>query len=161
ARAAVLTLSEASTRRRARYEVATRLGLLILALGALFPTNAWDVPVYAALTAVSLFMATAYYRTIGVRLALAALCSAITGISSYLLYLPFHTHYVALFGSVERVRSPSPLWAFADHLGGLLTIAGIGIIICLLGLRRDAGSFADLSPTPLLVLVALLIAAML
>ncbi|MEA2515162.1 MAG: hypothetical protein QOJ59_4651 [Thermomicrobiales bacterium] len=158
-RSVVLALSESSLRRPARLEVSSRLALLVLAFGALFPTNAWDVPVYAALAAVSLFMATAGLRGFAFRVALTAFIAAIVGALAYLLYLPFHTHYVALFGSVERVRSVTGPWEFLDHLGGLLVIIGFGLVVFLIGTRRS-GLFADMSTAPVLVLAALLLVAM-
>lgn len=157
-RGLLVAVSDAPSRGTARLQLAIRLALLALTLGALFPTNAWDVPVYAALAVVSIFMATARLRGLAIRLALTASVAGITGASAYLLYLPFHRHYVALFGSIQRVRSTTGLWVFLDHLGGLLTIAGFGVVVALIGVKRDGRWLPDLPVGPLAVIGALLLA---
>jgi YYY domain-containing protein len=158
-RVLTVVVSDSPSRGLARTQLGVRLALVIVSLGALFPTNAWDVPVYAALAVVSIFMATAGLRGLAVRLSLTAAIGATTGILAYVMYLPFHTHYVALFGSVERVRSTTGLWEFLDHLGGLLAIVGFGLVVALIEVRRDGRLFPDLPVGPLIVLVTLLLAA--
>ena len=53
-----VALSRSTRRRSAAFPVASRLLFIAVVLGTLFATNAWDVPVYAALVATSIFMAT-------------------------------------------------------------------------------------------------------
>jgi YYY domain-containing protein len=158
-RMTVLAVSDTPASGAARVTLGVRLALLVVSLGALFPTNAWDVPVYAGLAVVSMFMATSGLRGWAVRVSLTAVTAAITGGLAYLLYLPFHRHYVALFGSVERVRSTTGLWEWLDHLGGLLAIVGLGLVVCLIGVTRDGRLFPELPLAPLVVLGALLLAA--
>ncbi|HKG24721.1 MAG TPA: DUF2298 domain-containing protein, partial [Thermomicrobiales bacterium] len=78
-RSVALALSESSLRGQARSLIGIRLVLLALTLGALFPTDAWDVPVYAALAVVSIFMATQSLRGLAFRLSLTATLAAIVG----------------------------------------------------------------------------------
>lgn len=154
-----LALSKCRSQTPARVLIGTRLALLALSLGALFPTNAWDVPVYAALAVVSIFMATGRLGGLGFRLAIAATTAAVTGSVAYLLYLPFHSHYVALFGTVERVRSTTDFWTFLDHFGGLLAVAGFGLVVALVGVNRGDRFFPEIPPVSLFVLGLLLLAA--
>ncbi len=158
-RSVAVALSESTSRSTVRARLGVRLALLTLALGALFPTNAWDVPVYGALAVVSIFMATSALRGLLFRLSLTTLVAAVCGALAYLLYLPFHSHYVALFGSVERVRSTTGLWVFLDHLGGLLAICGFGLIVALAGVTRGGRYFKELPLAPLVILASLLLAA--
>jgi YYY domain-containing protein len=159
-RAFAVALSDAASPLRARIELAVKLALLVVTLGALFPTNAWDVPVYAALALLSLFMAAGRIRTIQTRFALSGLFAIAIGLFAYVLYRPFHSHYVALFGSVERVRSHSDLWPFLDHLGGLLIVAGFGLVASFVSQRVNTSLFSDLGLAPLAIVGALFVAAL-
>ena len=134
-----------------------RLVLLAIAVGSLMPTNAWDVPTYLGLSAAALFMATSAIRPLAVRLGVAAGLATGLGALAYALFLPFHTHYVALFGSLGRTRVPSPFWQFADHLGGLLLLVGIGIVAALVAWISVSGAPLLDPALPLLVLATILI----
>ncbi|MER3485741.1 MAG: hypothetical protein C4345_07045, partial [Chloroflexota bacterium] len=137
----LVALSESTERFRARLMLAMRFALLTLALGTLFPTNAWDVPVYAALTVVAISMA---YRSVpawSLRLSLTAMTAGAVGLGAYLLFLPFHQHFVTLFSAIGRTRAPSDFWQVLNHLGGLLAIVGLGLIVVLL-----AGATSDTAP---------------
>lgn len=155
-RLAIVALSGGRSRRTARVTLGIRLALLTLSLGALFPTNAWDVPVYAALTAVAVFMATSVWRGLAFRLSLTLLLTAAVGGISYLLYLPFHSHYVALFGSLERVRTTTGFWVFLDHFGGLLAIAACGLVLLLIGSARNLPLPGGLTFLPLVGIIVTL-----
>jgi len=108
-----------------------RFVLLALVIGALFPTNAWDVPVYAAIGAASLLLASAG-RPWPWRFATGLGGTLLLGLLAYGLYWPFHAHYVAPFGSVARVLQPSSFDQAASHLGGLAAIVLIGLVVALL-----------------------------
>jgi YYY domain-containing protein len=105
-----------------------RLGIAALTIGSLSATNAWDVPVYLAMIAVTVFMATRSFRTAVSRIALSAAISGSIAVLAYGLFLPFFLDYVALFGSLGRVRAPTPFGPFFSHFGSLLTITAVGII---------------------------------
>jgi YYY domain-containing protein len=111
---------------------AARLGALALLLGSLSATNAWDVPVYAALVVASGVLATAGLLPITRRVLTVALASLGVGGGAWLLFLPFHSNFVALFGSLAIVRDPTDLLQFLSHLGGLLAICAIGLTALLL-----------------------------
>jgi YYY domain-containing protein len=153
----LLAFSQSASSRNARALIAVRLGLLAVALGALFPTNAWDVPVYAALTGISIFMATRSFSTFQSRIGVTAGLGAAVAVPAYLLYLPFHQHYVALFGTLERVRTTSDLQPLLVHFGGLMLIATIGIIalrLRQLGENEDRGFGLLLAGVLTLALIA-------
>jgi YYY domain-containing protein len=148
-----LTSRRASS--NARLLIGGRLLLLALALGTLSATNAWDVPVYLALAGVAAFMAGSFLRSWIARLALAVATALAVGAVGYLLFLPFFRHYVALFGSLGKVRTTTDYWQFSDHLGGLLTIAGLGLIVVAVGARRRGSVTFPHPVVPLVVLVGI------
>ena len=114
-----------------------RLMALALLLGSLSATNAWDVPVYAVLGAISVFMATMTVKPISKRLValIAGLLISLGG--AWLLFLPFHLHFVALFSQLALVRDPTDLLQFLSHLGGLIIVAALGLVVLLLPRRRE------------------------
>lgn len=107
--------------------LAPLLLLMALALGALSATNAWDVPLYAALVAASIWMALEASSRSMTSLAVTAALSLATFLAGALFFLPFHRHYVALFSSVDQVRSPTLPEEWLLHVGGLLALCGIGV----------------------------------
>ena len=154
-------LAVALTRRgdaAARVIVGVRLGLLALVLGTLWASNAWDVPVYAALAGASLLMATGaidgWRRKIGGLVGLGLPLTA----GAYLLFLPFTQHYVALFGSLARVRAPTPFGEEASHLGGLLAIVIIGLVVVLLPWRTRLSPALSQPIIPVLAVLGLVFA---
>jgi len=132
---------------------AARFLLLALVIGSLFATNAWDVPTYAALGAASLFAAAAGAR-LAPRLGLALGATALLGLLAYASFLPFHQHYVALFGSLARVQEPTAFGQVVSHLGGLLAIVAVGLVVALL---PDRGRVPWPVRSPVLVLAAVLL----
>ncbi|MFM9106444.1 MAG: DUF2298 domain-containing protein [Chloroflexota bacterium] len=111
-----------------RRHAGDQLAMLALTFGALSATNAWDVPVYAALGIAAVWLGTAAVEPFGRRLALFAATSAGLAAASYVLYLPFHRSFVALFGSLAPVRDPTPLGQWLLHAGGLSAIVAAGLV---------------------------------
>ncbi len=126
-----------------------RLSILALLLGTLSATNAWDVPVYAALAVVSVFMGTCCVTPLSRRLFTFITASALVLVGAWLLFLPFHLHFVALFSQIALVRDPSDLLQFLSHLGGQILVCSLGLTALLL--RRTRDQFSRL-PWPLVVL---------
>ncbi|MBA3450974.1 MAG: glycosyltransferase family 39 protein, partial [Chloroflexia bacterium] len=112
--------------------LAARLTVVSLLLGSLSATNAWDVPVYAILTLTSIFMATMAASSWRRRLAAFVSLSILTVGGAWLLFLPFHRHFVALFGQLALVRDPTDLIEFMSHLGGLVATSVLGLTVLLL-----------------------------
>jgi YYY domain-containing protein len=138
-------------------QVASRLGLLALACGTLFATNAWDVPTYLALGGGAIFMATAQVRPALTRFLIwIAACGAL-GVLAYGLFLPFHSHYVALFSSVARTQTPTSFWQFAAHLGGLFAIAGFGLVALLVARAGGDPPLLGQPVVPVAVVAAILL----
>ncbi|MBA2596406.1 MAG: glycosyltransferase family 39 protein [Chloroflexia bacterium] len=120
---------------------AAQLVILSLLLGSLSATNAWDVPVYAALAVASVFMATASSPSLRARLARFAALSILVIGGAWVLFLPFHLHFVALFGQLALVQDPTDLLQFLSHLGGLLIICALGFAVLVLrGNVRGGGA---------------------
>lgn len=137
----VAVLSGAATR-ATRWRLAGRLALMSLLLGTLSATNAWDVPIYAAIAIVAIWLATRSIGSPGRRYSAAAAGAGAIALGAYLLFLPFHRHYVALFGSLERVHDVTPFSEWADHLGGLMVIAALGLLAMLFPPRATSISIA-------------------
>ena len=114
-----------------------RLIALALLLGTLSTTNAWDVPVYAALGIVSIFMTTSNLKPFSRRLFALAASSLLTFGGAWLLFLPFHLHFVALFSQIAIVRDPTDLIQFLSHLGGPSIVASLGLVVLLLPRGRE------------------------
>jgi YYY domain-containing protein len=117
-------------RRMDRHEAFSLLAplfLLSLGLGTIFMTNAWDLPMYAAVATVGVLLATQGVPRISQRLALVSVTLASVGVFAWLLILPFTTHYVALFGKIDSVRDRTPLLAIESHLGGPILILTMGM----------------------------------
>ena len=121
--------------------LATTLGLLALTLASLFVTNAWDVPTYAAVTAVSMVIATRRIRPVLARLGVTAALTLGIGVIAYVLVLPFTEHYVALYGAVEGNRSVTPLVSIEAHFGVFFLIALFGLSFLMSRLWTDPPPF--------------------
>lgn len=104
-----------------------KLALLSLGLGTLSAANAWDVPVYAVLALAAVFLWAARFGPIVVRTGVTALVSGALGLIAYVIFRPFHEHFVALFNELGRVTRGTDPSQFAWHMGGLLGILGIAI----------------------------------
>lgn len=137
-------------------ELVLRLGLLGLFLGTLWPTNAWDLPMYAALTGVGLLMATRGIASLWRRLVLAVAGTAAVGLLAYLLILPFLNHYVALFSSVETRDANTPLVSVESHFGVFFLVIFVGFMT-ILARSKQMPSFLSSPVVPLLGLGAILL----
>jgi YYY domain-containing protein len=121
---------------RDRLPTLSRLALLSLALGTLSATNAWDVPVYGALAVASVWLATRHMEPLKRRMTWFAGGAVSLAAGSYLLFLPFHRSFVALFGSLAPVRDPTPVSQWVLHIGGLAAVVAAGLIAMQLPRRR-------------------------
>lgn len=144
-RVATVALSQGRGQFAAQRITAARVGMVMIALGSLFSSNAWDVPVYGALIVVSIFMATSNLPYLSLRIAITIAISLATAIGSFLLFQPFFSHYVTLYSSLERARSQTGIAEFATHFGGFLTIIALGVVVCSVsrGVRWRAIAIAD------------------
>jgi YYY domain-containing protein len=113
-----------------------RLFLIALALGTLFATNAWDVPVYAILSVSAILMASSVVRPWPLRAVAFVTASLAVVAASWLLFLPFHQHFVALFNQVALVREPTNFLQFLTHFGALIAICAVGLTVLLLPSSR-------------------------
>ena len=153
----LLTLAVAGGRgqRSPRFAIGLRLGIAALGLGTLSATNIWDVPVYLALVAVSVWVAARAFDLLP-RAFVTVVLAGGTGAVAYGLFLPFFQDYVTLFGSLGRVEDPTPLRPFVNHFGGLLAIAGLGLVVTFLARARPRAARAF---RPLMAIGALVILA--
>ena len=145
--------------RESRRLLIARWLALVLAIGSLSVTNVWDVPVYVALAVVAIVMGTTSISNWRHRFATVAGFGASLAVGAYLLFLPFFDRYVALFGSLARVREPTPPWEVVSHLGGLLLVGAIGLAMSVVSIRASAGPMR-LQRTAALIIAVALIAAL-
>lgn len=122
-----IALSRRSMGVHAALALIVPLGLAAVGLGTLFMTNAWDMPMYAAITGVAVIMATQGLRPLMSRLLVSATVVLGIGVAAWLLILPFTHHYVALFGEIGTVRDRTPLLAIESHLGGQILLMTVSI----------------------------------
>ncbi|MDQ3412429.1 MAG: DUF2298 domain-containing protein, partial [Chloroflexota bacterium] len=122
-----------------KLRLAAQLALLMLVLGSLFPTNAWDVPVYAALAIGAIIVGARPISTWRPRVAWVGSASFLLAAGAYLIFRPFHDHYLALFGSLGLIREPTPYVEAASHLGGLLAIVMVGLFLLAPPRRQSTG----------------------
>lgn len=108
------------------------LVLSALAVGSLFMINAWDMPLFAILVGVAIFMLTAGVPGVLRRAVMTAGVVAGTGLLAFLMTIPFNMHYVALFGEIDSVRDQTPFLALQTHLGAQLLLVTFGIAALML-----------------------------
>lgn len=106
-----------------------KLIALAATLGALSAANAWDVPVYAVAMVAAVFLWTKRFGNFLVRFLITILVAGATAGLAYLMYRPFHEHFVALFNDVDRVSAGTDLGQFTLHFGALLSIIGISMAV--------------------------------
>jgi YYY domain-containing protein len=125
-----------------------RLALAAIALGIVYPTNAWDLPVTAALVAGGLVIGSVRVAPFGRRLLWISAAVGSIGAGALLVSLPFVLHFEALFGEVETVRETTDLFELLAHAGGLLLVATAAIpaLFHMRGGRRRAWPLALLVP---------------
>jgi YYY domain-containing protein len=133
------------------------LGLLALALGTLFVTNAWDVPMYAAFVGVSMLLATRGLRFLLTRIAVAAGLVLGIGLLAYGLMLPFSQHYVALYGAIERTRDVSPPIAVEAQFGVFFLVLAFGLSFLLSRLWVDPPRVAHPSLLAISMMIVLIL----
>lgn len=129
------------------------LAALALVLGTLSATNAWDVPVYALLGITSIFMASSTIQPFGRRALWFIASSTAVTVGAYLLFLPFHRHFVALFSQIAVVRDPTDLLQFLAHLGAFVAVVSVGLTLALLGNQPVGRNSAVLPFTCLAILL--------
>ncbi|MGI8688944.1 MAG: DUF2298 domain-containing protein, partial [Thermomicrobiales bacterium] len=123
-------------------------GALLLAgliIGALYCTNAWDFPTALALAWLGLLVRFRASRMAWVVAGVYATASAAAvGIVACLCYLPFFTHFQSLYGSLARVRQPSPLGGFLVIFGMPCLVIAVALVLLrpargwLTAIRADA-----------------------
>lgn len=104
-----------------------------LVIGALRPTNTWDMPAYLVLGCLSIFYTTFRYGSLpvgtlldnfgdlGKRIILAIFATAALAILSFFLYQPFATWYGQGYNAVEVWSgSRTPMWSYTMHWGVFL-----------------------------------------
>jgi uncharacterized membrane protein len=115
-------------------------------------TNAWDMPTYAALTGVSLLLATRRVRGLIPRLGITAAMALAIALIAYVAVIPFSQNYVALYGDIAESRNVSPLINVEAHLGVFFLIVAFGLSFLLSRLWVNAPAIFH----PLVCVTALL-----
>ena len=146
--AASLALDGPATRRDRAVMLGARLLLAAITIGIVYPTNAWDLPVTAALIAGGLVIGSARIGSLGRRLLWLLAAVAAIGAGALLVSLPFLLHFEALFGEVKTVPATTELIELMAHPGGLLLLATAAVpaFFHLRGGRRRVWPLALLLP---------------
>jgi YYY domain-containing protein len=131
-RAVPLIVVGRSVTRHEFMSVITPCLIAALALGSLFMTNAWDMPMFAIIAAVSAFMLTLGMPGFWRRAGLTASIVGSIGLVALLVTTPFNRHYVALFSEIDTVRDRSPLLSIESHLGMQLLLVTFGMAALML-----------------------------
>ncbi|HYP58885.1 MAG TPA: DUF2298 domain-containing protein, partial [Thermomicrobiales bacterium] len=145
---------------RETFGLLVRLGMLGLGVGSVATTNSWDLAEYVLFTFVALFMTTVGIRPFLLRAGLTVFATGVVGAIAAVLFSPFYSKYVALFTTVGETRDKTSVIQFADHLGGLLAIVGVGGSALLLARLRGRISWFVVDPLlPLGIVAVVLIVA--
>jgi YYY domain-containing protein len=147
--ALVLLIAHVRARGRDRGATIARLALIALLLGTLWVTNTWDFPTYAALILAALVLPAVVGRArrlpaafSGAAVWLVIVCSA------YLLFLPFHAHYLSTFAGVA-------VWhGSRTSLVDYLTIHGFFLFLIASALVVDLAQARDLNAVARAVRIA-------
>jgi YYY domain-containing protein len=137
-RQVLLAVSRPRADLRSTVRIAVTLALVSLTLGSLYSTNAWDVPAYAALTAVSVLLATRGLRALPLRLAVSIGLTLVVGALAYLVALPFARNYVSFYGKIGTGETVSAPVEVLGHFGLFFVIVPLGLLY--LNSRRWRGS---------------------
>jgi len=145
ARQLASAISHGRSRNASRIAIGGRALVTMLTLGSLFATNAWDVPAFAALVVISIIMATSRLPVISLRIIVTLIGATSTAVGAFLLFQPFFSHYVTLFGSLDRTRGKTDIAQFSVHFGGFLTIIALGLVTISISGKRSSrfAGFAD------------------
>jgi hypothetical protein len=101
---------------------------LALLLGTLWITNAWNVPLYAALVTITLIVSTRGGPSLVKRAATTlGLVLSTLGLA-YASVLPFQQHYQAIFSEVGFKDVNSPLVSIQSHFGIFLIVVLLGMV---------------------------------
>lgn len=114
------------TRIFTRFSLA-RLLVCAISLGIIYPTNAWDLPVTAALVGGGVLIGSASVEPVSRRIAWVATSAGGAALGAVLVTFPFLLHFEALFGSIRAVPATTTLLELETHLGGLLLVATASI----------------------------------
>lgn len=139
---AIVRLDSAGTWGRARVGAWLRLGIAALVLGALWPTNTWDFPSYAVLTAAA-FAVAAYARSGRIDLDSAWAAGwrwLVVIVVGFLLFKPFHDYSAsAYFGAEQWKGSRTPFWAY-------LFVHGLFVFVLMSDMLRELRHGRSLNP---------------
>jgi YYY domain-containing protein len=124
----LLTVARPQADLRSTVRVTLTLALAALTLGSLYSTNAWDVPTYAALTVVSLLLATRGLRGLPIRMAVTLGLTLLVGVVAFLVALPFASNYISFYGEIGTGETVSAPVEVLGHFGLFFVIVPLGLL---------------------------------
>ncbi|HYI24005.1 MAG TPA: DUF2298 domain-containing protein [Thermomicrobiales bacterium] len=127
ARSVLLVLGRPRANGRLLARLVIQLLIAALVLGTLYMTNAWDVPVYAAVLLASLLLATRYVRSLWRRVGVSVVLAMTVGVIAMAAALPFITNFFSRYGELGRVSDTSPLVTIEAHFGVFLLVMIFGL----------------------------------
>lgn len=112
-------------------EIVAPFILMGVVIGSLWMTNAWDMPMTAAIGVLGLTMMSIRVPSLLERFAIIIGGSAILALIALLVAFPFNRDYQALFSELATTTDTTPLLALESHLGVQLIICTLGALVLL------------------------------
>ncbi|MCA9319051.1 hypothetical protein KDA06_05450, partial [Candidatus Saccharibacteria bacterium] len=112
-------------------EIVAPFILMGVVIGTLWMTNAWDMPMTAAIGVLGLTMMTIRVPSLIERLAIIVGGSALMGLIAVMVAYPFNRDFQALFSEINFTRDTTPLLALESHVGAQLVICTLGALVLL------------------------------
>lgn len=119
-------------------EILAPFTLIGIVVGALWMTNAWDMPMAVAIAVLGLTMMTIRVPSLLERFGIILGGTAIIGLIAFITAFPFNRQYESLYGDIGFTTDTTPLIALQSHLGAQLIICTLGAIVLLGYVRRAA-----------------------
>ena len=117
-------------------EILAPFTLIGIVVGALWMTNAWDMPMAVAIAVLGLTMMTISVPSLLERFGIILGGTAIIGLIAFITAFPFNRKYESLYGDIAFTTDTTPLIALQSHLGAQLIICTLGAIVLLGSVRR-------------------------
>lgn len=119
-------------------EILAPFTLLGIVIGAIWMTNAWDMPMSVAIAALGLTMMTIRVPSLWERFGIIVGGTVLLGLIAAITAWPFNRKYEALYGELAFTTDSTPLLALQSHVGVQLLICTLGAIVLLGYVRRGA-----------------------
>lgn len=119
-------------------EILAPFTLIGIVIGALWMTNAWDMPMAVAIAVLGLMMMTIRVPSFLERVGIVLGGTLLIGLIAIITAFPFNREFESLYGEIGFTTDTTPLVALESHLGVQQIICTLGAIVLLGYVRRAA-----------------------